>query len=139
MHSNGYDFTAFSGMPVSSEIHEFTIPILSDTSSSSSFGIEFINTLLRQFMQPVEVYPTQAQIVTATRVAKYNDVLNPSDQSCPISLDRFNADDTVMIIRHCNHIFKHDSLMEWFRVHCICPVCRYDIRNYTTTSETIDT
>jgi len=128
IYSNGLDLTSFSGTPALTEVHEFTIPI---NSTSSSLGTEFLTAFFNQFLQPVEVYPTQSQIEAATRVVKYNDILNPSSQDCPISLERFNADDTVMVIRHCNHVFKQNSLMEWFRGHCLCPVCRYDIRTYT--------
>ena len=34
----------------------------------------------------------------------------------------------VTVIRHCGHIFNTDELNTWFRGHCNCPVCRYDIR-----------
>jgi hypothetical protein len=34
----------------------------------------------------------------------------------------------VTVIRHCGHIFNTDELNTWFRNHCNCPVCRYDIR-----------
>jgi len=36
------------------------------------------------------------------------------------------------MIRHCSHIFSNTGLTSWFRSSCVCPVCRYDIRNYTS-------
>lgn len=93
------------------------------------------NTYLQQFFEPVEVYPTQPQIETATRVVLYRDIANPNNQSCPISLEPFNDNDTVSVIRYCGHIFRREELHEWFRSNCRCPVCRYDIRNYSGRSE----
>lgn len=85
---------------------------------------------LRDFFEPVEVYPTQEQIENATRIVRYSDILRPLNSSCPISLERFNDSDYVSVIRHCSHIFNTNELNNWFRTNCKCPVCRYDIRNY---------
>jgi hypothetical protein len=92
-----------------------------------------INQLLQQFLDPIEIFPTQTQIENATRVALYRDIVNPNNQTCcPISLVHFNNEDRVSIIRYCGHIFHTEELLHWFRSSCICPVCRYDIRNYNT-------
>jgi hypothetical protein len=84
--------------------------------------------ILQSFFDPVEVYPTQSQIETATRRVRYCDIVSPKNTSCPISLNSFNDNDMVTVIRHCGHIFNTDDLTVWFRSHCNCPVCRYDIR-----------
>jgi len=86
----------------------------------------------QSFFEPVEVFPTQTQIETATRRAMYCDIVSPINRSCPISLENFNDSDTVSVIRHCGHIFHTEHLNIWFRTNCRCPVCRYDIRNYTS-------
>ncbi len=86
------------------------------------------------FLEPVNVYPTQQQINAATRNARYGDVVRPTNQSCPITLDTFNDNDEVTIIRHCSHIFSTSGISNWFRTNCKCPVCRYDIRNYDASS-----
>ena len=91
-----------------------------------------INQILQQFLDPIEIFPTQTQIENATRVALYRDIVNPNNQSCPISLVPFNDDDRVSLIRYCGHIFHTEELLHWFRSNCRCPVCRYDIRNYNT-------
>jgi hypothetical protein len=96
-------------------------------------------------LEPVEVFPTPYQVERATRQIRYGDIENPLNSSCPISLERFDNDDTVTIIRYCNHIFNTDEINSWFRSNCRCPICRYDIRefatsnndNSTTTEETI--
>lgn len=102
------------------------------TNSTSGGGSAFAQ-LLQQFMQPVEVYPTQSQIETATRTVRYCDIVSPRNTSCPISLEPFTDNSMVMVIRHCGHVFDTEALNTWFRSHCACPICRYDIRDYNAT------
>ena len=86
--------------------------------------------ILNSFLDPVNVIPTQIQIENATRNITYGDILDPINNSCPISLDQFTDSSNVTMIRQCRHIFNTNSLMAWFNSNCKCPVCRYDIRNY---------
>jgi hypothetical protein len=88
----------------------------------------------QSFFEPVEVFPTQTQIENATRRAMYCDIVSPINRSCPISLENFNDSETVSVIRYCGHIFHTEHLNRWFLTNCRCPVCRYDIRNYTSSS-----
>ena len=96
-----------------------------------------LSQILQSFFQPIDVYPTREQIATATRHVRYCDILSPRNITCPISLDAFNDNEMVTVIRHCGHIFHTEELNTWFTSHCICPVCRYDIRTYNLTNETI--
>jgi len=91
---------------------------------------EYRTRAMQQFLEPIEVYPTQSQIESAIRNVQYCDIVNPINRSCPISLETFNDNDIVSVIRFCGHIFKPEQLTTWFRSNCKCPVCRYDIRNY---------
>ena len=86
--------------------------------------------ILNTFLQPIDIYPSNSQIENATRLVNYGNIISPVNTSCPISMDTFSNEDNVMMIRHCGHIFKCESIMNWFETHCTCPVCRYDIRNY---------
>jgi hypothetical protein len=88
------------------------------------------SNLFQSFFDPVVIYPTSSQIETATRRVLYRDIAAPINSSCPISMDTFNDNETVTIIRHCGHIFNSDELTTWFQSNCRCPVCRYDIRNF---------
>jgi hypothetical protein len=54
---------------------------------------------------------------------------------CPISLEPFQEGDVVCEIRGCRHKFKRPPLMNWFRRNSRCPVCRFELRNY---SEPVD-
>jgi hypothetical protein len=93
---------------------------------------DYANNIFDNFLQPVEIYPTQSQIESATRRVRYCDIARPINTSCPISMDEFNDNDMVIVIRHCGHTFNADHIMNWFRSNCRCPVCRYDIREYNS-------
>jgi hypothetical protein len=93
-----------------------------------------INDLIHRFLEPVEVFPTQSQIEIATRIARFSDIVNPINSSCPISMERFNDNDNVSVIRECGHIFTTQELHSWFHSNCRCPICRYDIRTYNPSS-----
>ena len=89
-----------------------------------------VNRILESFLAPIDIYPTQNQLESATRTAVYGEITRPPNTTCPISLDAFDNDQIVTVIRHCGHIFSTEQIVSWFRANCRCPVCRYDIRNY---------
>ncbi len=93
--------------------------------------------LYQRFFDPIIIYPTASQIETATRRVLYRDIVTPINSSCPISMDNFNDNETVTIIRHCGHIFNIDELATWFQSNCRCPVCRYDIRNFNRNTSSL--
>lgn len=103
--------------------YTYTIPITNQST---------IDRILNTFLAPVDIFPTQTQLETATRVVRYGDIARPPNTSCPISLDAFGENQLVTVIRHCGHIFNTEQFHLWFRANCRCPVCRYDIRNYRT-------
>lgn len=88
----------------------------------------FINT----FLEPIEIFPTPSQIESATRVVRFGDIITPLNTACPITLENFNENDQVLVIRHCEHVFSNTGLISWFRTNCRCPVCRYDIRSHVS-------
>jgi len=94
------------------------------------------NRILQSFLQPVEIYPTQSQIESATRRVRYGDIVRPINSQCPITMENFNDNDMVTRIRYCGHIFNTENLNNWFRSNCRCPVCRYDIREYNSNAST---
>ena len=85
---------------------------------------------LNEFFEPVQVFPSARQIEYATRILPYSEIQNPINESCPISLERFQPNDNVLRILYCGHIYRIDSINNWFRSNCRCPVCRYDIRQF---------
>ena len=109
------------------------LPILSENNPSQqrTRASELFN-IFNNFFDPIVIYPTSSQIETATRRVRYCDIVSPINRSCPISLDNFNDNDMVTVIRFCGHIFNTEHLNTWFQSNCRCPVCRYDIRNYNS-------
>lgn len=93
---------------------------------------DYARSLYENFFQPVEISPTQSQFEAATRRVRYCDISRPINTSCPISLEDFNDNDMVTVIRPCGHIFHNEQITNWFRTNCRCPVCRYDIREYNS-------
>jgi len=116
-------------------IGEYTIPINTNRQTNRNrlhTLDDYARNVFENFFQPVEIYPTQSQIENATRRVRYCDISRPVNTSCPISMDDFNDNDMVTVIRQCGHIFHNEHIMNWFRSNCRCPVCRYDIRDYSS-------
>jgi len=89
-----------------------------------------LNQLMDNFFSPIAIRPSETQIEAATRNVRFSDIIRPMNSSCPISLETFNDNSQVTMIRHCGHIFNREMLNSWFQSNCLCPVCRYDIRDY---------
>ena len=90
----------------------------------------FFNQYESDFLNPVIVRPSREQITLATELGPYQDMENPINTSCPITLRTFQSNDNVYRIKHCGHIFSKNELDNWFLENTKCPVCRYDIREY---------
>jgi hypothetical protein len=114
--------------------HNYNIRPTYHSNRQSYLNNPTISNLFNTFFDPIEIFPTPSQIESATRVVRFGDIISPINSACPISLENFNNNDRVLIIRYCNHIFSNTELISWFMTNCRCPVCRYDIRNYISTN-----
>jgi len=81
--------------------------------------------------QDVVVHPTGEQINSATRIITYDESIELINHRCPISLADFEEGEDIRQIIYCGHCFCEDSIQNWFRTNVRCPVCRYDIRDYS--------
>ena len=63
-------------------------------------------------------------------VGRFGELNHCTSTECPISHDTF-AENTVIVITKCEHVFKYESLREWFSQSYTCPVCRKN-HNVTT-------
>lgn len=88
------------------------------------------------FNENVIVRPTNEQFHSATIDYDFSidDIVNNTNTRCPIVLEDFQEGDHVCKIRHCGHTFYKEQIYNWFQVNVRCPVCRYDIRDYSTNS-----
>jgi hypothetical protein len=94
------------------------------------------NNMLNSFFTRVPIIPSRTQIDNSTQTLSYSNIINPINESCPILLERFQPTDMVTQIRECGHIFTPCEIASWFQSNVGCPVCRYDIRNYSNREET---
>jgi hypothetical protein len=118
-------------------IRNITTRIINNLSSPTTGRLTGrLNNIINEFFEPINIYPTEEQINRAVRSIRYRDIINPTNTSCPISLEPFESNEQVSIIIHCNHIFKTNHLNRWFQRNHKCPVCRYDIRTYRAPSQT---
>jgi len=85
---------------------------------------------LRSFYERVPVAPTREQIDSVTRVVRFSEIENPINNSCPVTLDRFENNSSVTQIIPCGHIFSPSGIESWLQTNVNCPVCRYDTRDY---------
>ena len=97
----------------------------------------FITNLINN-LTPVPIIPTQDQIRNATSVLPFNEIIDPVNSICPVTQEQFQPTDLVMHIRHCRHNFNVNTLQRWFTLGCRCPLCRYDIREYTNNNSNAD-
>jgi hypothetical protein len=86
--------------------------------------------LFNQVYLNVPVTPSRQQIDNATRTVIYQNIIEPLNNRCPIGLEPFQAENNVIQIIPCGHLFNEESINLWFRSNVRCPVCRYDIRDY---------
>jgi hypothetical protein len=116
---------------LNSQLRETTLPTSESTVRNNNANVRYNATnIFDSFFEPINIFPTPSQIETATRNILYSNIVSPRNRSCPISLETFNDNDVVTIIRFCGHIFNTNQLNTWFQTNCRCPVCRYDIRSY---------
>lgn len=76
---------------------------------------------LRNFLDPVTVVPTPAQITAATE----NHIL-VTDTNCAICQENVTC---ATRIRACGHSFHFQCIHEWFTMNTRCPICRHDVRD----------
>jgi Ring finger domain len=96
-------------------------------------NIRMDNTLQR-FYENVPISATQNEISQSTTTSLYNGIITPLNTSCPITLETFNDNDMVTQIIGCGHVFDPSGINIWFQSNVRCPVCRYDIRTNSTSS-----
>ena len=88
-------------------------------------------------LTPVIIRPTRTQIENATEIITTEE--NMINNTCPILQTPFQDTDIIVRIKHCGHCFIQEGLISWFNQSVLCPVCRYDIREYSSSSSSRQT
>ena len=110
-------------------------------SETQNFSNLFSNLLATQpninfnNLSPVVIRPTSQQIENAT------EQINNTQTShiiCPITQEAFEESTQILRITHCQHCFSREALLNWFDRSVLCPVCRYDIRDFSNNSTPVD-
>jgi hypothetical protein len=70
---------------------------------------------------------TDEDIDTCIKICRFNDIRDPLNITCPITMDAFQPDTKVMQLIHCGHIFTESELRIWLVNKRICPICRHTI------------
>jgi len=83
-------------------------------------GIVFNQPIPPNFMEPVPIIPTPAQIDAAVERHVRADTI------CAICQEHTNC---ATRIHACGHLFHGPCLQEWFTMNARCPMCRHDIRD----------
>jgi copper chaperone CopZ len=83
--------------------------------------------MLRTFLEPVNVFPSEEQINMSSRYVLFSNISSPINNTCPITHEQFTEDQMVLELI-CRHVFNNDAIRIWFQTNVRCPVCRYDIR-----------
>jgi len=157
-NSNGRRIN-INGYPYTIDYEYYNIPIRRQTDTSfnnlfNNLGTNIINNsetqnnivdniinnfgnfnMLEQFYSNVPISPSNQQIINGTIVAPFCELINPCNNSCPITLETFENNTVVTQLRGCGHAFNSISIQSWFITSPRCPVCRYDIRNYIPTTQ----
>lgn len=81
-------------------------------------------------LSPVRIRPSITQIRRGTELLIWNDISNNYQTQCPIDMQDFAENDSILRIRECGHIFREMNLRRHFRNSTRCPICRFDIRDY---------
>ena len=74
----------------------------------------FFSNFNSSFFDSVPVSPSNEQIQLATLSTNFSNIVGPLNSSCPITLDTFENNSVVTLIKYCGHIFKPESLNNWF-------------------------
>ena len=90
-----------------------------------NLGQNFLDSLTS-----IPITPTSQQIERATESRVFGTILNPPNDTCPITRERFQENEMITQILQCRHCFNPDSIQTWFSSSVRCPICRFDIRNH---------
>lgn len=72
---------------------------------------------------------TPELISQETTQSLFNEIENPNNLTCPISLEAFQPEQSVLMINQCRHIFNTQHLTRWFETKTTCPMCRRNIHH----------
>lgn len=118
--------------PVGMNTVSALLNLLGATETMSLFG-DSVNIFTNQrqapnphanFMEPVPVVPTAAQIAAGSTI----EIVDAENEVCAICQDQMAPGSNARSLRVCDHRFHVNCIDTWYQSHVSCPVCRHDIR-----------
>lgn len=87
-------------------------------------------TMTYTFMdEPSSQANTYSDLMTTETTPRiFSDIEIPLNTECPIRLEPFEPNSSVVQINRCGHIFYPAGLQHWFGTNTRCPVCRTELR-----------
>ena len=123
----------------------FTTPLSNSTETTNNLtnttGVNTFNNILNNSLYTPSYsnrHPSYNDIIYSTTTMTYREFTEssapstgstPSQTTCPISREEFEPNTVILKINHCGHIFKKNSLLNWFETSSRCPMCRHNIRH----------
>lgn len=74
-------------------------------------------------------------MTTETTSRTFSEIVTPLNTECPIRLEPFEPNSSVVQINRCGHIFYPSGLQHWFNTNSRCPVCRTELRPQSQSSD----
>ena len=85
-------------------------------------------TMTYTFMNEPQANTYPDLMTTETTPRTFSDIVTPLNTECPIRLEPFEPNSSVVQINRCGHIFYQAGLQHWFDTNSRCPVCRTELR-----------
>ena len=81
---------------------------------------------------------TIAEIEENTEIVSYNSILSNDilNTECPITRETFTPQSVVLKLKQCKHCFVPFRMMTWLETHATCPLCRCNVIQNTTNTQT---
>jgi len=106
------------------------IPITLNTNEAHPILQNILNNIINLTGDSSANEPSSNIVTDVSQVTEemcFSDINDPTTTVCPISLENFEPTDQILRINRCQHYFKKNSLIYWFRLSRRCPVCRCDV------------
>jgi hypothetical protein len=88
------------------------------------FGLGLAPAANQNYMEPVVVRPTAAEIAAGTTL----EVVDAEDEACAICQEAMQPGSQARVIQACDHRFHTGCIDTWLQRSVHCPTCRHDIR-----------
>jgi hypothetical protein len=117
---------------------EFGIPTMLGGAGGGGGILNQLTNLLTRAAEPVVVAPTAQQIERATAIRASDSSDEDENQSCAICQEPLYDEEANRPLREitlCEHTFHQTCIDRWFTRNVRCPVCRFDIRDHETPTQ----